>query len=132
MSMSDPISDMLTRIRNAQQAEKATVAMPSSKLKAAIAQVLKDEGYIDGFNVVNSESGKATLEVALKYYADRPVIETIQRVSRPGLRIYKGSNDIPRVMNGLGIAIVSTSKGLMTDRKARANGIGGEVLCIVA
>jgi small subunit ribosomal protein S8 len=132
MSMSDPISDMLTRIRNAQMAEKASVTMPSSKLKSAIAQVLKDEGYIDGFNVVASEGGKAAMEIALKYYAGRPVIETIQRVSRPGLRIYKGSNDIPKVMNGLGIAIVSTSKGLMTDRKARANGIGGEVLCIVA
>jgi small subunit ribosomal protein S8 len=131
MSMSDPISDMLTRIRNAQQAEKATVSMPSSKLKAAIAQVLQDEGYVEGFKVVANE-GKATLEIGLKYYADRPVIEKIQRVSRPGLRIYKGSEEIPKVMNGLGIAIVSTSKGLMTDRKARANGIGGEVLCIVA
>ncbi|WP_035382805.1 30S ribosomal protein S8 [Ferriphaselus sp. R-1] len=132
MSMSDPISDMLTRIRNAQMAEKAVVKMPSSKLKSAIAQVLKDEGYIDDFSVSASEGGKSAMEIALKYYAGRPVIETIQRVSRPGLRIYKGSNDIPKVMNGLGIAIVSTSKGLMTDRKARANGIGGEVLCIVA
>jgi len=132
MSMSDPISDMLTRIRNAQMAEKNTVAMPSSKLKVAIAEVLKDEGYVDGFSVVKGEGGKATLEIGLKYYSGRPVIEKIQRVSRPGLRIYKGSNDIPRVMNGLGIAIVSTSKGLMTDRKARANGIGGEVLCMVA
>jgi small subunit ribosomal protein S8 len=132
MSMSDPIADMLTRIRNAQMAEKATVALPSSKLKAAIAQVLKDEGYIEDFKVNAAEGGKSTMEMALKYYAGRPVIETIQRVSRPGLRIYKGSADIPKVMNGLGIAIVSTSKGLMTDRKARANGIGGEVLCIVA
>jgi small subunit ribosomal protein S8 len=131
MSMSDPISDMLTRIRNAQMAEKATVSMPSSKLKAAIAKVLHDEGYIEGFKVVN-DGAKATLEIGLKYYADRPVIEQIRRVSRPGLRVYKGSEDIPRVMNGLGIAIVSTSKGLMTDRKARASGIGGEVLCIVA
>ena len=131
MSMSDPISDMLTRIRNAQMAEKVTVAMPSSKLKAAIAKVLSDEGYVDGFKVVDKE-GKPTLEIGLKYYANRPVIETIQRVSRPGLRVYKGSEDIPKVMNGLGIAIVSTSKGLMTDHKARANGIGGEVLCIVA
>jgi small subunit ribosomal protein S8 len=129
--MSDPISDMLTRIRNAQMAEKVTVAMPSSKLKAAIAKVLSDEGYVDGFKVIDKE-GKPTLEIGLKYYADRPVIETIQRVSRPGLRVYKGSEDIPKVMNGLGIAIVSTSKGLMTDHKARANGIGGEVLCIVA
>ena len=132
MSMSDPISDMLTRIRNAQLAEKVTVVMPSSKLKVAIAEVLKDEGYVDGFNVVKGEVGKATLEIGLKYYSGRPVIEKIQRISRPGLRIYKGSDDIPKVMNGLGIAIVSTSKGLMTDRKARANGIGGEVLCVVA
>ncbi len=132
MSMSDPISDMLTRIRNAQMAEKSTVAMPSSKLKVAIAELLKDEGYVDGFNVISSEGGKATLEIGLKYYSGRPVIEKIQRISRPGLRIYKGSDDIPKVMNGLGIAIVSTSKGLMTDRKARANGIGGEVLCVVA
>jgi small subunit ribosomal protein S8 len=131
MSMSDPIADMLTRIRNAQMAEKVTVAMPSSKLKVALAKVLQDEGYVDGFKVV-SDNGKATLEIGLKYYADRPVIEKIQRVSRPGLRVYKGSEDIPQVMNGLGVAIVSTSKGLMTDRKARANGIGGEVLCIVA
>ncbi len=131
MSMSDPISDMLTRIRNAQLAEKTMVSMPSSKIKVAIAKVLQDEGYVEGFNVINKD-GKATLEIGLKYYADRPVIEKIQRVSRPGLRVYKGSEDIPKVMNGLGIAIVSTSKGLMTDRKARANGIGGEVLCIVA
>ena len=132
MSMSDPISDMLTRIRNAQMAEKNKVAMPSSKLKVAIAEVLKDEGYVDGFSVVKGDGGKATLEIGLKYYSGRPVIEKIQRISRPGLRIYKGSDDIPKVMNGLGIAIVSTSKGLMTDRKARANGIGGEVLCVVA
>jgi small subunit ribosomal protein S8 len=129
--MSDPISDMLTRIRNAQMAEKVTVSMPSSKIKVAIAKVLQDEGYVDGFKVIDHD-GKPTLEIGLKYYADRPVIEKIQRVSRPGLRVYKGSEDIPRVMNNLGIAIVSTSKGLMTDRKARANGIGGEVLCIVA
>ena len=131
MSMSDPISDMLTRIRNAQMAEKVTVKMPSSKLKAAIAKVLQDEGYVEGFNI-SSNDGKPVLEIGLKYYAGRPVIEKIQRVSRPGLRIYKGRDDIPNVMNGLGIAIVSTSKGLMTDRKARANGFGGEVLCIVA
>lgn len=132
MSMNDPISDMLTRIRNAQMAEKATVSMPSSKLKVAIAEVLKEEGYVDGFKVEKGEPGKATLQIGLKYYSGRPVIEKIQRVSRPGLRIYKGNNEIPKVMNGLGIAIVSTSKGLMTDRKARANGIGGEVLCVVA
>ena len=131
MSMSDPISDMLTRIRNAQMAEKLTVVMPSSKLKAAIAKVLQDEGYVEGFKVSSNE-GKPVLEIGLKYYAGRPVIEKIQRVSRPGLRIYKGCDDIPKVMNGLGVAIVSTPKGLMTDRKARANGIGGEVLCIVA
>ncbi len=132
MSMSDPISDMLTRIRNAQMAQKAAVVMPSSKLKAAIAQVLQDEGYVDGFKINQGQGGKATLEIGLKYYSGRPVIESIQRISRPGLRIYKGNSDIPKVMNGLGIAIVSTSKGLMTDRKARANGIGGEVLCVVA
>jgi small subunit ribosomal protein S8 len=131
MSMSDPIADMLTRIRNAQLAEKLSVAMPSSRVKASIAQVLKDEGYIDEFKV-RDEEGKPTLEIALKYYAGAPVIEKIERVSRPGLRIYKGRDDIPKIMNGLGIAIVSTSKGVMTDRKARATGIGGEVLCIVA
>jgi small subunit ribosomal protein S8 len=130
MSMSDPIADMLTRIRNAQASEKVTVAMPASKLKAAIAKVLKDEGYIDDFKL--EEGVKPQLEIALKYYAGRPVIEKIERVSRPGLRIYKGTKDIPQVMNGLGIAIVSTSKGVMTDRKARATGLGGEVLCIVA
>lgn len=131
MAMSDPIADMLTRIRNAQMAEKATVSMPSSKLKVAIAAVLKDEGYIDDVTV-NQNDGKPTLELGLKYYAGRPVIERIERVSKPGLRIYKGSNDIPRVMNGLGVAIVSTPKGVMTDRKARANNVGGEVLCVVA
>ena len=131
MSMSDPIADMLTRIRNAQLAEKLSVAMPSSRVKASIAQVLKDEGYIEDFKV-RDEDGKSTLEIALKYYAGEPVIEKIERVSRPGLRIYKGRDDIPKIMNGLGIAIVSTSKGVMTDRKARATGIGGEVLCIVA
>ena len=131
MSMSDPIADMLTRIRNAQMVEKATVALPSSKLKVAIAQVLKDEGYIDGFNVTG-EGPKPTLEIALKYYAGRPVIEKIERVSKPGLRVYKGRHDIPQVQNGLGVAIVTTPKGVMTDRKARAAGIGGEVLCYVA
>lgn len=131
MSMSDPISDMLTRIRNAQQGEKVSVVMPSSKIKTAIAQVLKDEGYIDGF-VVRQNGAKAELEVSLKYYAGSPVIEKIERVSRPGLRVYKPSRDIPQVMNGLGVAIVSTSKGVMTDRKARGLGVGGEVLCIVA
>ena len=131
MSMSDPISDMLTRIRNAQLAEKTTVTIPSSGLKVAIAQVLKDEGYVEDF-AVRELQGKALLEIALKYYAGRPVIEKIERVSRPGLRIYKANRDIPKVMNGLGIAIISTPKGVMTDRKARATGMGGEVLCIVA
>lgn len=131
MSMSDPIADMLTRIRNAQMVEKASVTMPASKLKTAIAQVLKDEGYIDGFQV-KEEGGKKELEIALKYYAGRPVIERIERVSRPGLRVYRGAKSIPRVMNGLGVAIVTTPKGVMTDRKARAAGVGGEVLCYVA
>jgi len=129
--MTDPIADMLTRIRNAQGAEKVSVAMPCSKLKMAIAQVLKDEGYIEDF-AVHSPEAKPVLEIRLKYYAGRPVIETIERVSRPGLRIYRGSKEIPQVMNGLGVAIVSTSRGVMTDRKARAAGVGGEVLCTVA
>jgi small subunit ribosomal protein S8 len=131
MSMTDPVADMLTRIRNAQACGKTTVAMPSSKLKGAIAQVLKDEGYIEGF-VVKPNEGKPEIEIALRYYAGQPVIEKIERVSRPGLRVYRGAQDIPKVMNGLGVAIVSTPKGVMTDRKARATGIGGEVLCIVA
>jgi len=131
MSMSDPIADMLTRIRNAQLAEKLSVSVPSSKVKAAIAAVLKDEGYIEDFAVRDAE-GKAVLELALKYYAGRPVIEKIERVSRPGLRIYRGRDAIPRVMNGLGVAILSTSRGVMTDRSARTQGVGGEVLCIVA
>ncbi|WP_324780270.1 30S ribosomal protein S8 [Thiobacillus sedimenti] len=131
MSMSDPIADMLTRIRNAQAVEKASVAMPSSKVKVAIATVLKDEGYIEDF-AVRGEAGKPELELQLKYYAGRPVIEHIERVSKPGLRIYKGAEELPRVMNGLGVAIVSTSRGVMTDRRARANGVGGEVLCVVA
>jgi small subunit ribosomal protein S8 len=129
--MSDPISDMLTRIRNAQMAAKVTVAMPASKIKAAIAKVLQDEGYIDEF-AVRENDGKPQLEISLKYYAGRPVIERIERVSRPGLRVYRGAADIPRVMNGLGVAIVSTPQGVMTDRKARASHVGGEVLCIVA
>ena len=131
MSMSDPISDMLTRIRNAQMASKATVAMPSSKVKVAISKVLKDEGYIEDYSVATVE-GKAVLEVILKYYAGQPVIERIDRVSKPGLRIYRGVDAIPTVMNGLGVAIVSTPKGVMTDRKARASNTGGEVLCVVA
>jgi len=131
MSMSDPIADMLTRIRNAQSVDKAVVSMPSSKIKVAIAQVLKDEGYIDGYSV-RSDDGKSQLEIALKYYAGRPVIERIERVSRPGLRVYRGREAIPSVMNGLGVAIVTTPKGVMTDRKARQTGVGGEVLCYVA
>ncbi|MGW8183549.1 MAG: 30S ribosomal protein S8 [Burkholderiales bacterium] len=131
MTMMDPVADMLTRIRNAQQAEKQVVAMPASKLKSAIAQVLKDEGYIEGF-AVREADGRATLEISLKYYAGRPVIEKIERVSRPGLRIYRPKDELPKVMNGLGVAIVSTSRGVMTDRKARGLGVGGEVLCIVA
>ena len=131
MSMSDPISDMLTRIRNAQMANKASVSLPSSKVKVAIAKVLKEEGYVEEC-IVHLNDGKPSLEIGLKYYAGRPVIERIDRVSKPGLRIYKGAADIPRVMNGLGVAIVSTSRGVMTDRKARASNIGGEVLCIVA
>jgi small subunit ribosomal protein S8 len=128
--MTDPISDMLTRIRNAQACGKNSVSMPSSKLKAAIAQVLKDEGYIDQF-AVRESGAKRDIEISLKYYAGQPVIEKLERVSRPGLRIYRGVEDIPKVLNGLGIAIVSTSRGVMTDRKARSQGVGGEVLCIV-
>ena len=131
MSMSNPIADMLTRIRNAQRADKKIVTMPSSKLKQSIALVLKDEGYIEYFTVRDIDN-KPVLDVGLKYYAGLPVIEKIDRVSRPGLRIYKPNNSLPKVMNGLGVAIISTSKGVMTERKARANGIGGEVLCIVA
>ncbi len=130
MSMSDPIADMLTRIRNAQQSEKIDTTMPSSKVKVAIAKVLKDEGYIEGFDV-RSVEGKSELNIALKYYAGKPVIEKLERISRPGLRVYRGREDIKPVMNGLGVAIVSTSQGVMTDRKARATGVGGEVLCIV-
>src|SRR5438128_4374024 len=134
MSMHDPIADMLTRIRNAQLVGHTEVSMPASGLKGAIAKVLKDEGYIEDF-AIREKSGdiaKKELAIALKYYAGRPVIERLERVSKPGLRVYKGRNDIPRVMNGLGVAILSTSRGVMTDRKARADGVGGEVLCIVA
>jgi small subunit ribosomal protein S8 len=129
--MSDPIADMLTRIRNAQGVQKTNVSMPSSKVKVAIANVLKDEGYIEDF-AVSTEGGKSELNIGLKYYVGRPVIERIERVSRPGLRVYKGKDEIPQVMNGLGVAIVSTPRGVMTDRKARATGVGGEVLCYVA
>jgi small subunit ribosomal protein S8 len=129
--MSDPIADMLTRIRNAQQVEKANVGMPSSKLKIAIAKVLQDEGYIDGFSIAE-DGGKANLTIALKYYAGKAVIERLERVSKPGLRIYKGKDNLPTVMNGLGIAIVSTPRGVMADRHARTQGVGGEVICYVA
>lgn len=131
MSMTDPIADMLTRIRNGQMAEKLGVSMPSSKLKEAIAKVLLDEGYIENF-AVRKDGAKSELDIELKYYAGRPVIERLERVSRPGLRVYRGQQGLPKVMNGLGIAIVSTPKGVMTDRKARSANVGGEVLCIVA
>jgi len=130
MSMSDPIADMLTRIRNAQLAKKQIVKMPSSRIKLAIADVLKDEGYIENYSTKKHEN-KSELEIALKYYSGSPVIDDIKRISKPGLRIYKSSNNLPNVMNGLGIAIISTSKGVMTGRKARAAGIGGELLCVV-
>ena len=139
MSMSDPIADMLIRIRNAQLVGHAEVVMPASKMKASIAQVLKDEGYIEDFALRQKggdkgggDGAKQELAIALKYYAGRPVIERLERVSKPGLRVYRGRDDLPRVLNGLGVAIVSTSRGVMTDRKARADGVGGEVLCIVA
>lgn len=131
MSMSDPIADMLTRIRNAQAAEKAQVSMPSAKQKAAVAQVLKDEGFIADF-AVSDVAGKPTLTVELKYYNGDPVIAHLQRVSRPGLRVYKGKDELPQVQAGLGVAIISTSKGVMSDRQARAAGEGGEVICTVS
>jgi small subunit ribosomal protein S8 len=131
MSMSDPVSDMLTRIRNAQMVGHTETVMPASRLKAAIAQVLKDEGYIEDF-ALRDNGAKKELHIGLKYYAGRPVIERLERVSKPGLRVYKSRDAIPRVMNGLGVAILSTSRGVMTDRKARADGVGGEILCIVA
>ena len=131
MSMSDPIADMLVRIRNAQLVGHTEVSMPASKIKASIAQVLKDEGYIEDF-ALRDEGPKRQLRIGLKYYAGRPVIERLERVSKPGLRVYRGRDDIPRIMNGLGVAILSTSRGVMTDRKARADGVGGEILCIVA
>lgn len=128
--MQDTIADMLTRIRNAQSADKETVTMPSSKVKASIAKVLKDEGYIEEFKIEGDK--KPELTITLKYYAGKPVIERIERVSRPGLRIYRGCDELPTIMNGLGVAIVSTSKGVITDRRARALQVGGEVICIVA
>jgi small subunit ribosomal protein S8 len=129
--MQDPISDMLTRIRNGQAAGRVRVMMPMSKQKSAIAEVLKQQGYIRDFAAEDVE-GKAQLAVVLRYFEGKPVIETLQRISRPGLRVYKGKDDLPTVMGGLGIAIISTPRGLMTDRQARAAGHGGEVLCIVA
>ena len=129
MSMQDPLADMLTRIRNAQMAEKSVVSMPSSTLKVAVAKVLKDEGYIADFQI--SSEIKPLLSIELKYFEGRPVIEEVKRVSRPGLRQYKSSDDLPKVRGGLGVSIVSTNKGVMTDRAARAAGIGGEVLCTV-
>jgi small subunit ribosomal protein S8 len=131
MSMTDPIADMLVRIRNAQMVGHVEVLMPASKLKASIAKVLKDEGYIEDF-AMRENGVKQELAIALKYYAGKPVIERLERISKPGLRVYKGRDDIPKVMNGLGVAILSTSRGVMTDRKARADGVGGEILCIVA
>ena len=130
MSMQDPIADMLTRIRNGQSAAKVSVAMPSSKQKVAIAKLLKEEGYIADYKV--SGDVKAELGVELKYFQGKPVVELIQRVSRPGLRIYKKRGELPKIMNGLGIAVVSTSKGVMTDRAARKAGMGGEIICYVA
>ncbi|WP_297325167.1 30S ribosomal protein S8 [Nitrosomonas sp.] len=130
MSMSDPIADMLTRIRNAQMAKKKIVDMPNSRIKLAITKVLKDEGYVEDYYIKN-DGNKNLLEITLKYYSGMPVIENIKRISKPGLRIYKSSEDLPSVMNGLGIAIVTTSKGVMTERKARLAGVGGELLCFV-
>jgi small subunit ribosomal protein S8 len=131
MSMTDPIADFLTRIRNGQSSGKPEVNMPASKVKLAIAQVLKDEGYIEDFSAKN-EDGKATMAVQLKYFQGRPVIDRLERISRPGLRVYKGKDELPSILGGLGVAIVSTSKGVMTDRQARASGHGGEVICIVS
>jgi len=130
MSMSDPIADMLTRIRNGQSADKVCVLMPFSKFKASIAQVLKDEGYIKDFSV-EGEGVKKNLSIELKYYMGKPVIDKVKKISRPGLRIYKSAEELPRVIGGLGIAIISTSKGVMTDKTARENGQGGEVICTV-
>jgi len=131
MSMTDPIADFLTRIRNGQRSGKPQVGMPASRIKLALAKVLKDEGYIEDF-AVSPDDGKPTLTVRLKYYHGRPVIDRLERVSRPGLRVYKGKDELPRILGGMGVAIVSTSRGVMTDREARAGGHGGEILCIVA
>lgn len=132
MSISDPLADLLTRIRNGQAANKPTVSMPASKLKVAVCQVLKHEGYIEDYAVRDVENNKVLLDVALKYYQGKPVIEAIQRVSKPGRRVYKAADDLPKVLGGFGVAIVSTSRGLMSDKEARAQGHGGEVLCTVS
>ena len=132
MSMTDPLADLLTRIRNGQSANKPTVSMPSSKLKVSVCRVLKQEGYIEDFAVKESENNKSVLDVSLKYYQGQPVIESIQRVSKPGRRVYKGADDLPKVLGGFGVAIISTSSGLMTDKEAREGGHGGEVLCTVS
>jgi small subunit ribosomal protein S8 len=132
MSMTDPIADMLTRIRNAQRASKTEVSMPASKLKRAIAEVLRQEGYISDFVSRELEHGKAELTLTLKYFEGKPVIERIERVSRPGLRVYRGKDELPNILGGLGMAIISTSRGVMSDRAARTAGHGGEVLCVVA
>lgn len=131
MSMSDPIADMLTRIRNGQQSRKVSVSMPAAKLKSSVAQVLQDEGYIDSFST-ETVDGKATLTVTLKYFDGKPVIEKIKRISRPGLRQYSGASSIPDVLGGLGIAVVSTSHGVMTGKQAKAQGFGGEIICTVS
>ena len=132
MSMSDPIADMLTRVRNGQRVNMESVSMPSSTTKVSIAQVLKDEGYIADFNVEDAPGNKKELTIELKYFEGKPVIDTLKRVSRPGLRIYKGKDELPKVLGGLGVAIVSTSKGVMTDRATRQQGFGGEVICFVS
>jgi len=129
--MTDPIADLLTRIRNAHHAEKVSLTMPGSKIKTAIAKVLQEEGYIEGYEASVEEGNKPSLTIKLKYYEGAPVIEQIQRVSKPGLRVYKNAEELPKVNGGLGIAIISTSKGIMTDRAARSAGVGGEVLCNV-
>ncbi|WP_044411414.1 30S ribosomal protein S8 [Thiomicrospira microaerophila] len=131
MSMSDPIADMLTRIRNGQMAGHENVSMPSSKLKTALAKLLADEGYVSSYKVVNTD-GKSMLSIDLKYYQGKPVIELLKRVSRPGLRVYKNKDELPKVIGGLGVAVVSTSKGILSDREARIQGVGGEILCYVA
>lgn len=131
MSMTDPIADMLTRIRNGQKARKVSVSMPASTVKEAVAHVLKDEGYITGFGT-SGEGASKQLSVELKYFEGTPVIENVQRVSKPGLRVYRGSEELPKVLGGLGIAIISTSAGVLSDRQAREKGVGGEVICVVS